>query len=495
MSAARETRGEAKGLGGRALILGAANAFDYAMQFLLPVVLARCLDAASFGQYRLLWLAIGTVMAIAPLGIPQGLFYYLPRAAPAEKRLYIHHSLLWLAIGGLIGAWAVSPWNPVLPNAMKKLSEFGALVPSFVALWVTSAMLDMLLKSEERLMTQATVQVSLALLRAVTLAVGAIMTGDLTVLLWLLVALVVLKIAIMLAYIARHHGLGGKWLERKVFASQFRHCAPFGLSGSLYGLRSQSDQWVAASIFALHNFAAFSVASVLAPLVSLFRMSVNDAFLPSMSRLHAVGDMRGVVRLNSRANLLAATFLAPLLAFAFAFAGDLISFVYTATYADAAPVMRLYAIGMTCGIVEIGSFVLLLHQGSFAFAVNAIALALSVGLSWVGALHFGLPGAALGSVVAIYLDRYVHLRRVSALTSIPMRQLQDWRGLGGRIGAAALSAGFAWIVVGEAMRGAPPLERVALGGLCVGALYGAILLGSRSGREAMSSLLNLGNRA
>lgn len=487
--------GEARGLGGRALILGAANAFDYAMQFLLPVVLARTLDAASFGQYRLLWLAVGTVMAIAPLGIPQGLFYYLPRAAPAEKRLYIHHSLLWLAIGGLVGAWAVSPWNPFLPGAMVKLSEFGALVPAFVALWVTSAMLDMLLKSEERLMTQATIQISLASLRAITLAVGAIMTGDLSVLLWLLVALVVLKIAILLAYIARHHGLGGAWLERKVFATQFKHCAPFGLSGSLYGLRSQSDQWVAASIFALHNFAAFSIAAVLGPIVSLFRMSVNDAFLPSMSRLHAVGDMRGVVRLNSRANLLAATFLAPLLAFAFAFAEDLIGFVYTSTYVDAAPVMRLYAVGMTCGIVEIGSFVLLLHQGSFALSVNAIALALSVALSWVGALHFGMPGAALGSVVAIYLDRYVHLRRVSALTAIPMRELQDWRALGARIGAAALSAGFAWLVVHQAMRGAPPLERVALGGFCLAALYGTLLLGSRSGRAAMSSLLNLGNRA
>jgi len=487
-----QARGEAKGLGGRALLLGAANAFDYAMQFLLPVVLARTLDAASFGQYRLLWLAIATVMAIAPLGIPQGLFYYLPRAAPAEKRLYVHHSLLWLGIAGLIAALAVSPWNPFLPRAMAKLSEFGALVPVFVALWVTSAMLDMLPKSEERLVYQATMQMSLAALRAVTLAVGALMTGELRVLIWLLVALVVLKVALLLRYIARHHGLRGAWLERKVFASQFLHCAPFGLSGSLYGLRGQSDQWVAASLFALHNFAAFSVASVLAPLVNLFRMSVNDAFLPSMSRLHAAGDVRGVVRLNTRANLLAATFLCPLLAFAFAFAGDLITFVYTSTYADAAPVMRLYAIGMTGGLIEIGSFVLLLHQGGFAIAVNAVALAISIVLSWTGAIHFGLPGAAAGSVIAIYLDRYAHLKRVSVLTKIPMRALQDWRALGGRVGAAALSAAFAWVVVENALHGASPFVRLALGGFCLAALYGAIVLGSRSGREA---LLNLGNRA
>jgi hypothetical protein len=138
---------------------------------------------------------------------------------------------------------------------------------------------------------------------------------------------------------------------------------------------------------------------------------------------------------------------------------------------------------------------LLLHQGGFAFGVNAVALAISIGLSWVGALHFGLPGAALGSVVAIYLDRYVYLRRVSALTAIPLGELQDWRALGGRIGAAALAAGFAWMVAAHALRDAAPFARLAFGGLCLAGAYGAILLGSRSGRAAMSSLLNLGNRA
>ena len=44
----------AGGLKRRALSLGMVKAFDQAMQFLLPVVLVRCLDAATFGEYRLL---------------------------------------------------------------------------------------------------------------------------------------------------------------------------------------------------------------------------------------------------------------------------------------------------------------------------------------------------------------------------------------------------------------------------------------------------------
>src|SRR5258705_11736041 len=70
----------ARQLGRRALSLGVANAFDYAIQFLVPVVLVRCLDAADFGDYRLLWLAVGTVMAVATLAMPGSLYYFLPRS-------------------------------------------------------------------------------------------------------------------------------------------------------------------------------------------------------------------------------------------------------------------------------------------------------------------------------------------------------------------------------------------------------------------------------
>ena len=64
-----------KGLKRRALSLGAVKLFDHAMQFVLPVVLVRCLDSANFGEYRLLWLAVGTVMAVATLNMIGRLYY------------------------------------------------------------------------------------------------------------------------------------------------------------------------------------------------------------------------------------------------------------------------------------------------------------------------------------------------------------------------------------------------------------------------------------
>jgi hypothetical protein len=64
------------------------KAFDQAMQFLLPVVLVRCLDAATFGEYRLLWLSVGTLIGVGTLNMAGSLYFFLPRSDPERKRLY-----------------------------------------------------------------------------------------------------------------------------------------------------------------------------------------------------------------------------------------------------------------------------------------------------------------------------------------------------------------------------------------------------------------------
>jgi O-antigen/teichoic acid export membrane protein len=46
------TAAAATGLERRAFSLGTANAIDYAVQFVLPVILTRALDPEDFGRYR-----------------------------------------------------------------------------------------------------------------------------------------------------------------------------------------------------------------------------------------------------------------------------------------------------------------------------------------------------------------------------------------------------------------------------------------------------------
>ena len=78
----------------RALSLGTANGVDYALQFLLPIVLTRTLDAHAFGEYRLLWLAVSTLMMVTPMCMAPSLYYFLPRSDRPAQRLYVNQTML-----------------------------------------------------------------------------------------------------------------------------------------------------------------------------------------------------------------------------------------------------------------------------------------------------------------------------------------------------------------------------------------------------------------
>jgi O-antigen/teichoic acid export membrane protein len=461
----------AQGLARRAFSLGAVKAFDNALQFLLPVVLVRCLDAHTFGEYRLFWLSISTVMAVATLSMPGALYYFLPRSDAPRRRLYIHQTLAFLACTGLIAAFIVSPLNPRLPATLEPLMKYGPILPCFVALWVTSCLLDFLPTIEERIPLQAAATISLALARAVLVAGGAWLTHDMGIIMWLLLATVLLKFALLLAYISRFHGWGGPWFKPAVFGDQIRYTAPFGLSSACYVLRSQADQWVAATLFSLHSFASFSIAAILGQLVNIFRTSVVEAFMPSMSRLEAAGDAKAMMEMNARANAMVGMLLLPILGFVFAFANEIVSLVYTTKFINAATVMRVYILGLSALVVELSSVLQLLRQGPFSLGMNVVVLACSIPLSWFGGVHLGLAGAAAGSVSALYLDRTIVLRRIATITGVPVRAQQHWGTLAKHLAWTFASGAIAWLFVHAFFGESPYAVRIAVGAMLMALIY------------------------
>jgi O-antigen/teichoic acid export membrane protein len=415
-------------------------------------------------------------MAVATLNMVGSLYYFVPRSEPQRRRLYINQTLIFLSAVGALWAFVFSHWNPALPAALEPLAAHGWVVPAFVALWVVTFLLDHLPSVDERLSWQAGVTLGTSALRIVLVALAAWFTGEMRVMLWALLAVGLFKAALLVYYLGRRHGLGSPWFERTAFSEQVRHSAPIGLSNSLNGLRGKADQWVAASLFAVSSFAAFSIAALVSHLMLVLRASVMQTFLPSMSRLQAKGDVRGMLDMNSRGNVMVARLLYPLIAFAFVFAPEIVTLVYTASYVEAVPAIRAYIIGMLPMAIETSSMVLLLRRGGFMLRLTVLTLFLSIALSWTAALHLGLAGAAAGSVTAVYIDRFVLLRHLSRHTAIALGRLQDWRALLVALGFAAATAALAWALVERVAADAGLLARLAVGGAVFALAYAAAYL-------------------
>jgi len=160
---------------------------------------------------------------------------------------------------------------------------------------------------------------------------------------------------------------------------------------------------------------------------------------------------------------------------------------------DAVPVMRVLIVGFAGLVVDLGSTILLLRQGAFMMRVSLVTLVLSVPLSWFSAHAFGLAGAAVGSVTAIYIDYVVILRRIALCTGIPVRRLKDWRTLGLLILFAALAAAIAWSIVDRYFAASGPLVRLVFGGVLLAAVYIAMAALVGVGRDWLAAVRNPGH--
>ncbi len=428
-----------------ALTLSAANTLDFALQFLLPIALVRLLPTSAFADYRLAWLAIGTALALAPFGLPRSLLYFVPRTEGRARAAYVHQSLLLLLCTGAAAGLLMGPWNPLLPASLRNMDSAHWFLPAFLTMWVAAQLTEILPTARGDLASQSRLIVGLGVLRVV-MVVAAAFSGRADVVFATLVLYAAIKLLLALVDIGRQHGFAMLPLDRAALRTQLVYVLPLGLSNALFLLRGQADQWVAAVLFSAAVYAAFSIGTIMMQVNTLVRNSVTYAISPHLSRMEADKDQAGMLRLNQRANIASAVVLLPTLVAFAVLAEHIVAIVYTERYMLAADVIRVNALALAGVAVEVTTLNLALNQGRFMFKVDAMLLLVGIGAGVLGATLFGVPGAALGNVVTLAAGNAFGFWRVSRITGVPVRQLQQWplllRILLAALGAGALGWGF-----------------------------------------------------
>jgi O-antigen/teichoic acid export membrane protein len=429
-----------------AAVLALAGGVEYGLQLLVPVILVRHLDEVAFGQYRLLWLMAATAFAIAPAFMPQSLFFYLARAGQGQKRLYIGNVLVWLIAAGCVSGAVTSGWNPWLQDAARDLffrtHGWSAL---FLALSVVSALLDVLPTADGRASWQARATIGLAVLRAVLLTAAALTTSDIAGVAFAMLMVAAARLFVLAWYI-RTHADGKLTWQMAALKRQLAYALPFAVGNALFLLRTQADQWVVISMLSPAMYATFSIASVVLPIATLIRQPVFNAMMPRLNRAHAQGDSAQAARLIASSNGATALFLVPVVGAMFATAPELVQIVYTSRYQQAAPIMQVYLIGMMMNMFAVGHVLPALNKGRFAVINSAGCLAVSVIFSIIGVMHWGLVGAAFGSVLTMAISELLSLRMVARTLGMGVHQMLDWGALlPTLLGTCIAISGVAWL--------------------------------------------------
>jgi O-antigen/teichoic acid export membrane protein len=424
-----------------AIKLALAGGVEYALQLAMPMILVRCLDAHAFGQYRFLWLLASTVLAIAPAFMPQSLFYFLARAEPGQKRVYIGNVMVYLGIVGCVVALVTSGWNPLLPEVARELffQTYG-LSTFFLALWMMASMLDVLPTADGKARWQANATISLAVLRAVLLAGAALSTNNVLWVIGAMLLLALIKSLLLFYYIRANRGEGKINWHMATLKKQLAYSLPFAIGNALFLLRVQADEWVVVSMLSPALYATFSIAAVVLPVATLIRMPVYNAMMPRLNKAHARGDLAEISRLIAKSNGATAMLLVPVAGCLFVTAPEVVEIIYTSKYQQTVPIMQVYLIGMMMNAFAVGHVLPALNKGRFAAINSACCLVISIILSVVSVNQWGLIGAAFGSVTTFAISELSALVVVAGALKIRVYRLLAWGALGPPVFGTAIAA-------------------------------------------------------
>jgi O-antigen/teichoic acid export membrane protein len=408
--------------------LNAANAFNYAVTLLLPIVLTRILFPEQYGQYRLVWLWANTAVGLGTLYLPQSLFYFLPRAAQKEKPVYVLATLLFLSLAGFLATWILCGSIPAVLGEKTVPPEVLAPAAMFSGIWLASSLIESLPAASNLIRKQAAILIFLALTRVAAVLGAAYFGRDVSSVRMALLIFATIRWLYLISFCIRHYAcdsLPSGW--SRMVAIQFRYALPFGVGSGLFNARAQAEHWIAALQFSIREYAAFSIGGYLGPLFTLLRQTSNTAILPRMSTLHAEGrceDMLEIFRASNGIMSSGVFYLGGLLCL---LSPSLVTVIFTESYIDAATVMRVYLIGVAWQALDVNNLMRVYNLGRHVASVNGFLLVISIAASAFGGAFLGLPGIALGSVSTIVLGQIINIKKVIFVTKRPLSTLFNFR--------------------------------------------------------------------
>ncbi len=423
-----------------ALWLISGRGAGFLVAFVVPLVVVRLFDQASFGTYKQLFLIYGTLFGVAQMGVAESLYYFVPRYPSAAGR-YVSNAVITLTLIGVVCAVAIhgsadrigqALTNPLLGNTLLPLGLF-------LGLMLASAPFEIVLVSRRQYKAAALTYAASDIGRAVCVLLPALALGGLRGLLWGAVVFAAARVAAMVWSFRRDLwptlGSGpGVWRQ------QWAYTLPFAVAVGLEGVQANVHHYLVASRFDPATFAIYAVGCLQVPLVDVITGSSVNIMMVKMG--DDGFDRQGpaaLALLHDTARRIAFVIL-PLAAFLLVMARDVIVVLFTDSYLASVPIFMLWTLTMVFAIPCVDSVLRVHAQTRFLFGLNVLRLGVVAALTGVFLTWYGLSGAVLVMLLSTALARAAGLWRIATLLGVGLADVMPWPRLAATASHAAVAA-------------------------------------------------------
>lgn len=457
----------------KAGVLASGQALTSLVGLISSAWLSRILSLHDYATYRQTTLVFMVAMPLLSLGLPNALYYFLPGEAKRARAILSENLLLLLVLGAAFTALLLAGGNRWLARSLgnPELTRTLLIMAPTVLLSLPSASLPPCL---------------MAVGRASPISIYNVVTR-VALLLCVMVPSLIWRTPV--SAVAGHVVASGLflapalWLMARATDSpertptwqgmrtQFAFAVPLG-AATIFGLLAQELHKVIVSrLCGPEVFAVYVNGAMEFPIVTVITVSAASVLLPEMSLLYKQGRTGDMLEIWKRTAVRCAVFLVPAMALLLALAAPLIRVLYSPKYTESALPFILYLLMLPARVAIFSAVFLAAGQNAYMCFRSFMAMLASVALSLIGVQQMGYLGAAVGSVLALYLcEMPLNLIGIQRIVRQPQRQLLPYRELA-RIFAAAFACALPVTALATLGR-LPDLPLLVLGSL----LYAAVVI-------------------
>ncbi len=479
--------------GGKVGIVSSGKGIYVLSLFLMNICLARSMGSVLFGSFKQVFM-LTAVFMILSLGIPETMYFYLPRLTSDERSGFLGRTLLMLSFSGALTAlviWLAAPklaeiqGNPGIVTSIRIFGIYGAFL-------IASSFADPIFITFKRLKYLFLVNSSYGLF-FVLLTLWQYTSG--TSILPLFIAIAVFGLAKFVLSLVLLHRMKAETGAIAFTGSkhsvllQLSYSLPIALSSAVEIISKWLDKFVISLYFGPEALGIFFVGAIEIPFVSVLLTSVFNVISPVLNKLHQKGDTQNFAIFIGKTLIFTAKLIWPLFIYLMFFADHLIPLVLKSEYAPSVLPFRVYLIMMPLRIALYGIIIIALGKTQIVLLASLGAMLINLVLNLLFVQWFGFIGPAIATVISTYLHVallvmfILKFLKVRFADLVPVRAFFD-------IGTACIIAAMAAYLMTGMMTNDLTVVILSLS-IFVG---GYIFLGSKAGFIQIISLTEFAKR-
>ncbi len=395
--------------------------------FIINILFTRLLTKDLNGTYQQTILVINLFSMIFIFGVPTSIYYFFPRLNDAEKKSFLHQSIIILAFFGLLtglilylssGFISQKFNNPELEYLLKIscFYLFFLLVSSFSdAIFITI--------NKHKLM--AILSIIFSLLHFCAVIIPVLINKPLSFIFALLALLSAIKflVCIILSENLIKGESGG--LIKTLFFQQLLYIFPLGLNSIIDVLSKELDRTLVSLIFNVEELANYHYGAIEIPLIGILIGSVTAVLIPELSKCKHENRWNDFAKLFRNATVKTAVILFPLFGFLMISAPLIFIFLFTESYLSGVPIFRTYLFMLPIRIVSFQAILFSLGKTRIVMFGGFLDLLLNFLLSIILVGYLGTIGIALGLVIATICQALFYLYIIKCSININWENLLD----------------------------------------------------------------------